>query len=147
MNFHESIDDLPIYNWFKIHESSDYTFILLKKKKVTDKEKKALISIWNKIYNEYILKFGFSDEYLHVIEKRKHIALLQIDMIESGDASLQTIIEINESELERRKAALPKNDFYAIKAVIEKKMGFKIDIKTCSVVEFFTYLKNIEKQN
>lgn len=145
---HNSIEEMPIYNWWKIHETKDISYLFKKeidakkyKKNITLEDNKFLSIRWQRLYNQYIQRYGFSDEFLEVIEKERQIALMKIEMFESEQFTMETAIEIEEYNLNKKKESKikVKSDFYQNKALIEKRVGFRIDVKNCSVVEFISY--------
>lgn len=143
------IDEMPIYNWNKIHETGDLKYLIKDGFKAESYEIRFLLKRWKKLYEQYVNRFGFSDDFLSILELEKNIALLKIEKAERGDENIQTFIEIDEIKLQKKKSELSnvKSDFYDIKAAIESNLGFHIDPKKCTVVEFYSYLKNIKKKN
>lgn len=146
---YKTIDEMPIYNWNKIHETGDLRYLLHDKCRIEPYEFRFLLKRWKKIYEEYVNRFGFSEEFLSILELEKNIALLKIEKAERGDENIQTFIEIDQIKLEKKKAELNavNSDFYDMKAAIESNLGFHIDPKKCTVIEFYSYLKNIKKKN
>lgn len=142
---YKSIDDLPIYNWNEIHRTGNLVYLLRERKKLNEFEKVSLGRRWTKIYDEYIKHFGFSETFIKVIEKQMYIAELMIEKAETGDKTINTFIEIERRALEKLKEKTGDGDFYESKAMMEKQLGFTIDVKKCSVVEFYSYIKSIEK--
>lgn len=145
----KSIDEIPMYNWNKIHETGDLKYLLHDNCKIEAYEFRFLLNRWKKIYQEFVDRFGFSDEFLSILELEKNIALLKIEKAERGDENMQTFIEIDEIKLQKKKAELNsiKSDFYEIKAGVESSLGFHIDPKKCTVVEFYSYIKTLKKKN
>lgn len=146
---YKSIDEMPIFNWNKIHETGDLKYLLHDKCKVESYEFRFLLKRWKKLYEQFIDRFGFSDEFLSILELEKNIALLKIEKAERGDENIQTFIEIDEIKLQKKKAELGgvKSDFFDIKAGVESSLGFHIDTKKCTVVEFYSYVKTLKKKN
>jgi len=108
----------------------------------------ALIIIWDKMQNEYVEKFGFSESFLEIFRKEKEIAKLIAKKINTGDQSVQTFINIATFEAEEmRKKNLSSNDIYETKTNLERIMGFKINLFETSAAEFFGYIKSAEKLN
>lgn len=146
---YESIEDLPIWNWNKIHEKSDFTYLRVNRinGKVLKEHYHTLKKAWDKVYDEYINQFGFSEELLNQHQKIKEIALYKAQKIETGDQSLNTMIEIAEKELVGMRSAQNKGgDFWQSKATIEELLGFQIDAKKTSVVEFYSYVRNLKNR-
>lgn len=143
------IDEMPIYNWNKIHETGDLKYLIKDGFKAESYEIRFLLKRWKKLYEQYVNRFGFSDDFLSILELEKNIALLKIEKAERGDENIQTFIEIDEIKLQKKKAELNsvKSDFFDIKAGVESSLGFHIDPKKCTVVEFYSYIKTLKKKN
>lgn len=143
------IDEMPIYNWNKIHETGDLKYLIKDGFKAESYEIRFLLRRWKKIYEQYVNRFGFSDDFLSILELEKNIALLKIEKAERGDENIQTFIEIDEIKLQKKKSELNsvKSDFFDIKAGVESSLGFHIDPKKCTVVEFYSYIKTLKKKN
>ena len=142
-NCYSSIEDLPIYNWWKIHSTGDLTQLCIGSKVKVDLKK--LEELWRNIYDQYIKAFGIGDSFLNYVLKQNEIALLQIRRWEEDDRSIETLIEVAEIELKELSLS-ESGDFYEVKAGIERALGIaRIDVKQCSVVEFYTYIKILNK--
>lgn len=143
-NVYADIDELPIYNWFKVHATGDYSFVMIKKRKADSKMMEKLSAHWKVLYDQYLQMFGFADNFLMSLDLQKEIALRKIEKAETGDETIQTFIEIMEHELIRKqKENSNTSNFYEIKSFVEKQIKFQINIRQTSVVEFFTMLKSI----
>lgn len=140
------IDQLPIYNWWKLHETGDVTYLLKERTPAGATHTAALSIIWKSVYNEYIKLFGFGEVFMDIINKQKQIALLKVEMIVTGDRSIQTFIDLSNLELEQLRGSIKENsNFYEYKGQLEKFLGFKVDIMQTSVSEFYSYVKLAEK--
>lgn len=146
---YKGIEDMPIMNWNKIHETGDLKYMIRDGFKLTKTEKEFLLGRWKRMYEKFIERFGFSDDFLSTLELEKNIALLRIEKAETGDENIQTFIEIDEIKLAKRKEASAKSggDFFETKAVIETSLGFHVDPKKCTVIEFYEYIKTLKKKN
>ena len=136
--------DAPVFVWQKVHETQDVTYLLVKREKIGAKILKVLQAAWEKIYDEYLSEFGFSEAFLSIKRKELHIAQMQMEMILTGDRSLQTFIEIEQQEVEEMKRALGKVNFLDSKKAIEYRFKFQISMKETSIKEFYNYLKDIK---
>lgn len=144
VNCYTDIEEMPIYNWFKVHSTGDLAHLLVKKRKTTNAEQPKLEEKWKLLYDQYIALFGFSKDYLELLEKRSEIALLMIEKAETGDRNINTFINFEKQKLElMEKKSSGGSNFYEIKTFVEKKMGFQIDIRRMSVVEFYTTLNSV----
>ena len=140
---YESIDELPIYNWFKVHETSSFEYLLYVRKKLERWEVRRLNELWMVLYKQYIERFGYSEQFIEVMSKKREIALLKVDYITSGDKSLKVFIQIAEKELEEMNGA--DVDFYESKSMLEKSLGFYIDIHKMTVAEYYSHFQVAKK--
>lgn len=142
-NHYESIDALPIYNWWKVHEMGSFEYLLINRQELTDKQQRRFADVWKVLYNQYITRFGYTDQFLETMQKKKEIALLKVDLITSGDKSLKVFIQIAEKELEEMTGE--DVDFYTGKSMLEKSLGFYIDIHRVSVAEYYSHFQVAKK--
>lgn len=143
---HRTIGELPIYNWNEIHKTGNLSYLLKEKKPLNEFEKVALSRRWVKIYEEYIAHFGFSPSFIEILQRQIRIAELQIEKAETGDNVINTFINIEKRAIEKLKEANSSGvDFYEAKSQMEKQLGFTIDVKRCSVIEYYSYIKTLEK--
>lgn len=140
MNFYTSIDELPIYNWFKCIDKKEYTYVV-KLGNATDDECKEQFS---KLYEEYIDTFGISQQLQGIIEKQNEILVLKIDKVLTEDRTLQFFIDMKELELkdlmEVKQTGINKN-----KVLIEKYLGFRLNEKEVTVKEYYEYLEALKE--
>lgn len=139
--YYEGIDYLPIFNWWKIHETGETEYLLYEKKKANKIQKVVLARLWEKIYDEYIVRFGLSEEFADILKKQKEIARLIVERITTGDKSILTLIKIAELELEMIEKRIAKGDFNMMKGYMEQGLGFSIDTRKTTVAEFYSYIK------
>jgi hypothetical protein len=99
--------------------------------------------VWKKLYSQYINQFGFSEKFLEIIYKKREIALLKVDYITTSDKSLKVFIQIAEKELEEMNGA--DVDFYESKSMLEKNLGFYIDIHKMTVAEYYSHFQVAKK--
>ncbi len=138
------IDDLNMLSWIRIHKKKDMIYLLKKPKKINEAQRKELNKVWDKIYYEYILTFGFGDAFMNEIDQKLKIARLKNKQVITGDDSLINIIRANEIKLQGIQKRTTGSDIYKTKEAIEKKIGIRIPLAECSVREFYSYLKNMK---
>lgn len=138
--YYSNLENLPIWNWWKIHETKDFKYLLKDKKKLT----KHAPAIFDGLHSDFIRIFGVSDSYKKYLEKLIEIEVTEIDMVVNKDRSLETFIDIMKIELDE---IAPKDDSnYMENAIaVEKFMGFKMNPKEMSVFEYYSYINSIEK--
>lgn len=136
--------DAPVFIWHRVHESGDLSWLLEKRIKLTKRLRTYLKKVWEKIYDEYLHEFGFSENFIAIKEKEIEIAQLKCELILTGDRINETWIEIAEIELTDMKKGNGKGDFMQSKIAIESKFKFQINMTTTSIREFYSYLKHLK---
>lgn len=136
---------MPIWNWLWVFKTGDLGYLLIRKTAVSKPNIDKLSKHWEKLWDEYIQKFGFGEQMLSIHSKNKEIALLRLEKIKTGDRSYNTFIAVALIELETLKAETVKGDFWTMKVAMEKQLGFRIDLKNTTVIEFYSQLKFIQK--
>ena len=139
---------MPIFNWWQVNSAGDLSFVLVErpKKKLNKKQLIALDKYWKIIFDNYISVFGFSEDFIRQLEKKKQIAMLKLQMIISDDLSIQTDIDLAYIELlQLIDQTSGQSDFYETKTSMERNLGFILDPKKITVREFYSYIKNLKK--
>ena len=136
--------DAPVYIWNKVHETSDLSWLLVKRKKLNKKLSEFLSKVWEDIYNQYLAEFGWSDIFLDIVAKRKEIIELKMELISTGDRTNLTWIALAEEELIELKEGIGKGGFMQSKMAIERTLRFQINAHTTSIKEFYSYLKELK---
>jgi hypothetical protein len=143
-NCFTTIDELPVKVWFDIHKTGDSTKLLKKILVLKDNILIELNDVWAKIYDEFITRFGLSDEFMADLRTEINIANLQAEYIITGQKHLITLIKV-----EQEKKRLNDLDFKepteleSILAKMSKYYGFKLSSRDLTVVEYYSYLNNI----
>lgn len=135
--------DAPVSVWEKIHKTGDLSNLLVKPKKVDDKLQVRLDAAWEKMYNEYLEEFGFSESFKSLKSKEIEIALLKCKLIQTEDRGFETEIEIAELELEDLRMGISESDFKEAKIAIEKNLKFQINMSTTSIRDFYSYINDL----
>lgn len=146
LKYYKSIDEMPVYNWFKIQETNDITFALIKKKSITKREFRVLEQALQTITNQYIDTFGISEHYKHILRLQGELKCLEIDLICTNERKYNTFINIKKAELKKALETANKGETTSVKVHAEKYMGRKIDMRTTSVREFYEILKEMQKE-
>lgn len=108
--------------------------MLLEKHKPFDK---AVISkAFEQIKDEYIDTFGINDNYKRILELKKEIAILEIDMAVTGDRFIKNFIRIAQIELDSLLKSSDKVKPYETTVRLSKHMGFAINERTICVREY-----------
>lgn len=143
-----SIDELPIFYWRKINESSNLSFLIksdiisLNKKQHTKIRQVALSKIWERLYDEYILMFGFSEDFKEIQRKKVEQAIWRLRMIAENNKSFNFFVNLCQTELDAMiKAQNDGSNFYETKGYIESSLGIQIDEMKTSTAQFYSYIK------
>lgn len=140
---YKSIDDMPVYNWFKCIDLKDYTFTLITHKECVKSELYGCEVAFSELYSQYIDTFGISNHLRDIIDLQNEIMLLKIDMVLESDKSKQTFITLKELEL-KDKLANKEEKTNTHKLAIEKQLGFRLNFKEVSVSEYYNYLNDLK---
>lgn len=144
INHYSDIDEMPVFNWFKINSTQDMSWMLPRRKKLSDKETEFLSKKFNGLYDQYIATFGFNETFMEILKKKKQIAQMIVKKIEKNDSGMNTLIKIQQAKLQEMQEQMPATStFYEIKDYVENKAGFQIDVHKMSVTEFYTKLQTI----
>ena len=139
--YYNNIDTMPIYNYLQVVEQGNNKALIRK----WGLFKSNFTTAFEEIQRQLVNRFGISESYMDVLEKRQEIACLQIDLHVTDDKFNKTLIGIAESELNEltnRKSSTTDE----IKDYLEKYKGFHLSLHTITVAEWFGYVKNYSKQ-
>lgn len=140
---YQSIDDMPILKWYKLHQTRELKFLLIKPQELNEEKTIFLRKIWSQLSEEFIDRFGFSRSFLAILEKKRQRAIYQLNIIITGDKSDQTWIDILTEEIDAMEKANGGSDIHETKTTLERYLKFRIDLNLCSVSEFQYYIKSI----
>lgn len=137
---------MPINNWWAIHEGEiDKLFKVPRKPK--NNEIPVIGDIWEGIVCEFIDTLGLSKPYIKILEAKKSLILLQIKYSKTKDKRLKLFITVAERKLQdligEEKEQVSN---FEQKALISKALGFAIDGNKTSVIDYYSYIRVIEKQ-
>lgn len=146
LKYFKSIDEMPIYNWFKLQETNELTHLLKVKKLCSKREVLILQNALQSITNEYIDFFGINDQYKKILELKRNIRIKEIQLITTGERINKTFIKVLKSELNLLIQSAQKSDTGNVSVHVNKYMGYRIDLKSTSVKEFYSILNHIKKE-
>ncbi len=143
-----SIDEMPIYNWFKIHETNDLVYMFQTPVKGYDKRTKLyLLMQFNLIRDEYLDTFGISHEYRVLLSLKRDLQVYKIQHCLTKNNQFRTLIALCEGKIKMLEDnnTQPENPSIT-KAYVEKFMGFRLNEKEVTVKEFYSYIQIMQKQ-
>ena len=141
-----SIKELPIHNWWEIHEGN-LQYLFTKPRQPKEHEEKKLQEIWDGMVCEYVDLIGISKQYTKILEIKKQILLLKIQFQKTKDKRLKLFITIEEQKLRKHLDGEKETmSVYEQKSMIEENIGFYINSKTTTVIEYYSYVKRLEQK-
>ncbi len=141
VKFYNSIDTMPTFNYLKVVDEDDIKF-MAKKRGLFGNYEKAFEAIQRQLVD----RFGLSESFIEIIELQKEIIALKCEVAITGDKFNNTFIRIHEDELKKKleQKSLKSNE---LKILIEKWIGFKLNLHELSVSEWFSYLHQYSEFN
>jgi len=130
MNYYSNIDDLPIYNFYKIQETNDLRYLLkeFQKNELLEDEKNEL----QKVYNELIFQFDEINVEIEMINALVIFNKLMHDLTKEPQYKNQYLMFEKrltmaiESKKENESNFNLSNEI----SILSKFLGFQIDKKT-----------------
>lgn len=136
--FYNSIDIMPIHNYLKVVDGN-MQFLIVKRGIFGDVNK-----AFEEIQSQLVERFGISENYAEMLELRREICELKCEVAITGNRFQNTFIRIKEAELEQLdKIKGSTNE--EIKIILEKWLGFKLNLHEITVSEWFSYLKQFSQ--
>lgn len=151
-NCYQSIDELCIFYWNRIQETGNLSYLIrsesvhIEKRKVGKLREAGLKKLWRKLLDEYILRFGFSDNFLEICRLQKEILNLKIQRGTKDDKTVNIFIKIAEEKLISLQQIDKGSNFYELKGALDR-AGFDIRPMETSVAEFFTHVQTLVTQS
>lgn len=147
VKIYKSIDELPIYNWWKVHKDNSLLWLLHDPKQhISGVQEQQLTEVWASIYKEFINTFGISKAFREVLNVKREIQIYKYRMYLEKDETLQIFIDIAQDKLEELLKSGGKSEVNKEKVYVEKYLGRHVDDKTITVKEYYTYLKVLEEE-
>lgn len=143
--YFDSIDNLPVWNYWKISETDDFKYLI----DTDDYSQKLRISkskslkIWDKITSEYMDFFGINNTYKEILMLNREVILNEYAWESRREPIARVYAREAKKQLEEFEKNMlnikPQNQVF----YIEKEMGFRVDSRKMSVKEFYSYVTNI----
>ena len=145
----DSIEDLPLWNWIKIHETQNLTYIYQLDsyrnlpKILPQKELINLEEIWLELNQQIFDGFGMSENYERYLNLVRREIETRSDMIINEDRFLQNEINIIQADISLLFNSKEKQTFDSVVVDLEKYMGFRLDPKKISVKNYYNYIQKV----
>lgn len=143
VKYYRSIDELPIGNFNKINETSDYRYLIRLEDYYELPEKVdsvKLSNLYEEILMQLFVKFGFDETFISGLREEKAILILKLKVI-AGERTLQAVVDIKEQQINDRSNVNKKYkaDFDKKVATLEVHFKMPFDVNKMSTLRFFTY--------
>jgi hypothetical protein len=139
--YYLTIEDLPIYNWYKCLNGE----IKYVRRAKNGTETQDLI-VWERLHDEYIKEFGLSKVHAKILKVIKDKAIQELDYVITGDRFKLTLIEMEETRLKNILSTAGTGiSIEEMLIHMSKWLGQWIKTKEISVKEFFTLQKEYER--
>lgn len=138
VQYYESIEDLPIYNWNKVVETGQLKWLIKK----GDKPNKQALRVWDKLQDEYFEEFGIDPVFRKRLALMKEVVNLTDQYIQTRDRFILNLINIAETDLKGMNQQQGIKFYDLLDKVITIKKVF-IDPKTYPTKLWFYTLKNL----
>ena len=137
--YYLSINEFPLFNWFRCNEEQ-YKYCRRDPNVGTEKED---LQAWENLYNDFIQKVGFSDEFNLYLDNLKARAKSCLEFLESLKEGKRNIFLINRIrmltiKIDMFESKLTGNENNEIKMLnaISKYQGYRIPQKEITVLEY-----------
>jgi hypothetical protein len=138
--YYTNIDTMPIFNYFKVVNEADFSYLVTKKGLIKNHE--AALEV---IQSQIVKQFGFSESFIQEVELRKEICELEIEVAITGDKFHNLFIEALKQELSdlRGVKSMPHE---LIRVTLEKWLRVKINSKETTISEWYSYVKTYSEE-
>ena len=135
--YYNSIDTMPIYNYLQVVEHGNYKALVRK----SGIFKRNFVTAFENLQRQLVARFGIAESYQEILELRREIILLELEVAITGDRFHNTFIRPKKKELETllQKKSSSTDE---IKDYLEKYKGFHLSLHQITVAEWFGYIKN-----
>jgi len=146
-NCYTDLDTLPIFYWSKLNETGELKNLLIKQVKINKPLNIYLQSLFTKLVDEYIKRFGIGERAQEVFDKQKELAKYVVkNIVDGADSYNLACIDIATIELnELKKESGEEQSFFEGKAMLERALKFQIDPFKTSVSEYYSYIVALQK--
>jgi hypothetical protein len=134
---------MPLHNWIQCN-NGDLSYLIIEGK-ISDEK---LIEAWEKIYDQYLLRFGLNKKYERYLQAMVKRAQLQTDYVITKDKFKLTEIEIQNAKIANLEAHFGGGETIEVVLVyVSKWLGYRINTREISVLEYFVILDEYGKAN
>lgn len=139
MNIYTDLNELTAFNWFRCIKTQDLTYLLVDRTKEADNDE--LQKVFKELNAQLIDELGISDDYLEYLHRLRALNIAKATWLISQnnyDFTMMEVARLSFEQLEKKSSV--KSNQYADKIKAERILGFRIDLKEVSVIEYYNYL-------
>jgi len=149
VRYYDSLDSLPIHNWWKVEETGDLGYILLNKPSIEIFKEDELVKVLEKLNNEFINNHSKdNDDFKLLVSLKEDYVIARVNAITEKDLDQEMKADLLDLRIIGMESG---NDSDLSKAdlihIIETSKGYEIDTKTMSVNKFHDILNSIMKEH
>lgn len=137
-----SIEDLPIWNWWKISEEGDLKYLFIKGEgKVTGE----VYELWMDIQQEYFDNYGISEGLKETLKLKLEWIKEKAKFISTGDTFHRmkcNMLEVEMNDTGSGSGLLTNDDTIIF---LEEKLGREVDPQNISVKKYTDYIRYYQK--
>jgi hypothetical protein len=149
MTFYNSIDNLPIWNFYKVKETGDLSYMFIDEalhgKAMTQKVAKELFEAWKAIDDRFLFEYGLTEQYVNRMIIEKKILQLELDVLINNDSITRSRLKAEKAKIEGVKEQEGKANLVEVIVNVEKFMNFSIEEKKVCVSKFFGYIELMKR--
>lgn len=145
---YSDLDELPIWNWNKVRETSDLRYLIKSSNPLTH-PKKSIIELeprWMSLFQEYLDNFGMNRKQKQLLSDKKRAVLLRLKAAITGDRIYDTLAELKENELANSSGTIKTTNFMDTIAILDESLRTLIDPKKMSTNSFFSHIKRLNNK-
>lgn len=143
MGFWNDIEELPIWNYHKVIDTQDLTFLHDGKGEYKEEEAKE---VWDNIRQQMIDRYGIDFELEQYYENMRALLRLKSEMLITGERFLINEIRIREAQMKEFESAGGVRNT-KIYQQLSKYLGYRFDPRKETVVTYRETLLMIEEEN
>lgn len=137
----DSIDNLPLFNWWKITDTGDLKWLYKEEVKKADVK---VYDLWEKIHNEYLEDYGLTPDFKQMLKLKKKWIIKQAEYIQ-GNRFASTEASIVDAKIQDLTSGegMKREDTIIF---LEERLGRELDPKKMTVRKYNDYIKYYSKK-
>jgi len=145
-NCYTSLEELPMWNWWQWKKEKDISYFKIDPNQPTTEDLLALVV---KLEQEYLDTFGADDQTDKLMELLKRKVLHQCAFLQGKKYVINYIkaIDFQIEMMGKSQDGVKAQSLAEISSILSKYMGYRVDPKIESVVEFMAKLEMLENEN